>query len=285
MKKKIGIIGCGAIGQEIASRLDNGYIKNGKLVAVFDINVNSLERFLSNLKNRQDIRGHSDFSEFIADLDDVDIIIECASQNAVKLYLQQIFDLNKEIIVMSVGAFSDVKFLETMYNKIHTNRLDSSYKNSSIHIPSGAIAGIDAIKSAKNLIHSVTLTTTKNPKSLQGAPFFEDSKIDLNTLTTATLLFEGPALEALKLFPFNVNVSAILSLAGIGFQKTLVKIIADPLLNINKHEILVKGDFGELEISVKNVPSSTNPKTSFLAILSAIECLRGLCEQDIRLGT
>ena len=154
-----------------------------------------------------------------------------------------------------------------------------------MYVPSGAIAGIDAIRSVKHLLDSVTLTTTKSPKALAGAPFFETSKIKLDSITKSTAIYEGTAAEAVRKFPANVNVAAVLSLAGIGADKTRVKIVADPQSTMNQHEIVAAGSFGEIIVRVNNVPSPGNPKTSFLAVLSAIECLRSICDDYMRIGS
>ena len=89
----------------------------------------------------------------------------------------------------------------------------------------------------------------------------------------------------MKLFPTNVNVAAILSLAGIGRNNTKVRILADPKSIMNTHEIIVKGKFGEMYFQIKNFPSPSNPKTSYLAVLSAIECLRSICDNRVNIGT
>ena len=107
----------------------------------------------------------------------------------------------------------------------------------------------------------------------------------MDTIEKATTIYEGSAQEAVTLFPANINVAAILSLAGIGGKKTSVKIIADPSTDKNIHEIQAEGKFGRFSIKVENVPSPSNPKTSRLAILSAIECLRKICGGNIQIGT
>ncbi|HEY8139782.1 MAG TPA: aspartate dehydrogenase domain-containing protein, partial [Nitrososphaera sp.] len=132
---------------------------------------------------------------------------------------------------------------------------------------------------------SITLTTTKNPKALAGAPFFNTSEIKCESIASRSVIYEGPAAEAVRAFPANVNVAAVLSLAGIGPEKTRVKIVADPSVTTNQHEILATGSFGDMRISVNNVPSPGNPKTSYLAILSAIECLRSICSDGLRIGS
>jgi aspartate dehydrogenase len=142
-----------------------------------------------------------------------------------------------------------------------------------IYIPSGAVAGIDGLKAALlGGVAQVTLTTRKNPKNL-------DVKVKKETI-----LYEGPAREGIKKYPKNVNVAATLSLAGIGLDKTLLRIIADPKTEKNTHEILVKGAFGSFSVLLENTPSPDNPKTSYLAILSAMAMLKKMSE-PVEIGT
>jgi aspartate dehydrogenase len=222
----------------------------------------------------------SDFKEFYNSpiYSSLDIVIECASKGAVREYGKIIIESKKDLIVLSVGAFSDIKFLSELQNLSNLN-------NTRILIPTGAIAGLDSIRSVKKYLDSLSITTTKHPKSFAGAPFFKTSKIKLDEISNETVLFEGNAITAIEYFPANVNVAVSIALAGIGLEKTRVKIIADPMISVNKHEILAKGSFGEIHIIVQNVPSPTNPKTSYLASLSAIECLRSLCNENFRIGT
>lgn len=107
--------------------------------------------------------------------------------------------------------------------------------------------------------------------------------IDLSALTGPTLIFQGSALDAVKAFPANVNVAATLFLAA-GESDVQVKVVADPEIQINRHEILVEGDFGRISTRVENIPSPSNPKTSYLAALSAIATLRSIVE-PVKIGT
>ena len=207
-----------------------------------------------------------------------DIVIEAASQAAAKNFSRRVVEHKKDLLLMSVGALADELFLSELLNVV------SMYGNH-IYIPSGAIAGIDAIKSVKGMLDSVTLTTTKNPRALAGAPFFNSDPTRLNSMKKKTLVYEGTAADAVNKFPANINVAAVLSLAGIGTQETKVKIIADPHITLNQHQIEAAGAFGEIAITVRNIPSPNNPKTSFLAVLSAIECLRSICTPGIKVGT
>lgn len=276
--KNISIIGCGAIGTDLALSIDQGHIKNGKLVSIFDEKKEKIESLITKLNNRS-ISVYTDFKKFYESLQsETDIVVECASQQAVKDYLLDLLKLNKEILLMSVGALVDKKFLSNVER-------DAIENNSKIHIPSGAIAGIDAIKSIKKNIKTLQLTTTKSPQALDGAPFIINNKIDLKKIKRRKILFSGDAYDAVKFFPANVNVAAILSLSGIGFKKTKVSVVVDPKIKINQHEINVKGEFGEMIITIKNKPSKSNKKTSYLAILSAIEYLNSLCNDGIKIGT
>jgi aspartate dehydrogenase len=145
-----------------------------------------------------------------------------------------------------------------------------------ILVPSGAIAGLDGVKGAREAaITSVTMETRKPPRGLAGAPWIEEQGIDLDAIREETLIFEGPAGEAVRAFPANVNVVAALSLAGIGPERTRIKIYAVPGQRHNQHRIAVEGEFGRLTIEVENVPSE-NPRTGKLSYLSAIAMLREL---------
>lgn len=279
MKKNISIIGCGAIGSEVALSVDRMMIGNVIISSLLDIKLENAEILKSKLSNNNPI-VFNNFSDYIKSdtLKDVDLVVEAASQNALTSYLNPIILLKKDILVMSVGAFANPDFFSEVIKNVEKNDIN-------LYVPSGAIAGIDAIKSVRNSISYVTLTTTKNPDSLKDSPFFKKTNLTLDSIKKRTLIFEGSAIEAVQNFPANVNVAALLGLASIGVEKTKVNVIADPSLRINKHEIKVIGKFGELIVRVKNVPSATNPKTSYLAILSVIELLRSITTKGIKYGT
>ena len=277
MEKRVGIIGYGSIGKEIIAATRRNEIPNARIVALFDKE--------STVFNKVDydtgeLNLFSDFDEFYnSDIySNIDIIIECASKGAIKEYGKKIIDSKKDLIVLSVGAFSDEKYLIELQNLSNLN-------NTKILIPTGAIAGLDSIRSVKKYLNTLTIVTTKNPKSLIGAPYFKSSKIRIDEILKETVLFEGNAVDAIELFPANVNVAVSVALAGIGLVKTQVKIVADPTLSVNKHEIVGEGTFGKIQIVVQNIPSPSNPRASYLASLSAIECLRGLCNENFRIGT
>lgn len=278
MDKEIAIIGCGAIGSELAQNIDKKIIPNCSLSIIFDIDQKKLKNVYENLQNKPVI--FSNFKEFIEshDFKKIDLVVEAASIDAASNYVIDILRKGKDMMIMSIGVFSDYEFYKEIVQFLKV-------KSTNVFLPSGAIGGIDIIRSIKNHIESITLITTKNNKSLKGAPFFLNNKIDIDKIKQKQLIFDGNADDAIKQFPSNVNVSALISLAGVGFKRTSVKIIVDPNEYNNIHEINVKWKFGEFTIKVINKPSIENPKTSYLAILSATECLRSICTHDLKIGS
>jgi len=269
---KIGIIGCGFIGGQICRAIDSGAF-NAELYALFDSSQSKALELAASLK-----RCSPAYMRIEELLQSVDLVIESASQNAVRLIVPQALKAGRDIMVLSVGALADKELREKIFRLAEQN-------NCKLYFPSGAIVGIDGINSASaSEISSVTLTTRKPPLNLAGAPHIEALGIELEKIEKETLLFEGPASEAVKAFPANVNVAATISLAGIGFDRTKVKVIADPSLSRNVHEITVEGKFGKFFTRVENVPSPENPKTSYLAALSAISTLKKILS-PVQIGT
>jgi aspartate dehydrogenase len=135
---------------------------------------------------------------------------------------------------------------------------------------------LDAIAAAAvGTLDAVMITTRKPPRALAGAPYLEANGIDIMALRSPQVVFEGSAREACRGFPANVNVSAAVSLAGIGPDRTRVRIIADPTISRNMHDVEVTGDFGRFVVHVENAPSG-NPRTGVLAAQSVIATLRKL---------
>ena len=268
---KVGVIGCGAIGTEVCMAIDRGVV-NAQLAAVHDRSGENCERLLAALGKKPAISSPDEL------ISSADIVVECASAQAVREFGAAVLESGKDLMVLSAGAFTDNGLLKRLTEVARTN-------NCKIFIPSGAIAGIDGLKSASVAhVNKVTLTTTKNPKGLKGAPFVEKNNIDLDSFREKTLLFEGSADEAIAAFPANVNVAISLSLAGIGKENTNVRIFVDPGAARNIHEIQVEGDFGKFTCRIENVPSPGNPRTSYLAALSAIATLKKITE-PLQIGT
>ena len=271
--KRIGLLGCGAIGTQIALAIDSGKIP-ATLTHVFDGSKNASKLLVEKLEHKPVIAENSHLLSSYP----VDIVVEAASQDAVKDVALSVLQNKRDLMIMSVGALLD----ESIYDILSDACKD--FKKT-IYLPSGAIAGLDGIKSIKDELESLSITTTKHPRSLKGAKFFETSDIDLDSISSKTIIFQGTAKEAVSLFPANINVAALLSLCGIGSEKTNVKIIADPDTDKNTHHIEASGKFGKMTFTIENLPDPANPKTSRLAILSAIETLRKYCSDEIHIGT
>ncbi len=260
--KRFGIIGVGAMGSAIASAFDACEI-DGELTAVYDMDSGACRKLISNLD--KDPLIAADLGQLV---DACDFVIEAASQKAVKDYVPYILSKGKGVLVMSAGALLDPDIREKAFGW-------SKKTGAPIHIPSGAVAGIDGLLSAvRGDIEELTLTTTKPPMSLHGVQYLKDKGLDMTAMDKAITVFEGPASEAAKHFPKNINVAAVVSFAA--DKEAFVRIIASPFTQNNQHEIVAKGAFGKMKCQTTNVPAPSNPKTSYLAILSAIATLQKL---------
>ena len=270
---RIGLLGCGAIGTQIAIAIDSGKIP-AILTHVYDDSKEASAILVEQLKNKPEIVENP----HLLSSHPVNIVVEAASQDAVRDVGLSILQNKRDFMIMSVGALLDESIYEILSDAC------GDFKRT-IFLPSGAIAGLDGIKSVKDELESVSITTTKHPRSLKGAKFFENSEIDLDSICSSMMIFEGSAKDAVSLFPSNINVAALVSLSGIGSEKTRVKIVADPDTDKNTHHIEASGTFGKMTFTIENVPDPNNPKTSRLAILSAIETLKKYCSDDVQIGT
>jgi aspartate dehydrogenase len=143
-----------------------------------------------------------------------------------------------------------------------------------IVVPTGALIGLDAVVAAAvGTIHSVRMVTRKPVTGLAGAPYIAENNIDIERITEPLKIFEGTARQAAKGFPANLNVAVALSLAGIGPDRTMLEIWADPALTRNVHRVDVVSDSASFSMSIENIPSE-NPKTGLITALSVIACLR-----------
>jgi len=259
---KVGLIGCGSIGKYIAERLDSGEIKAMELAFVYDIEVEKARTLSAGLENKPAVV--SDAQSMLSG--GVDLVVEAASQQAVRKHVVDILKNGASVVVMSVGAFAD----DTLFNEA----VSATEAGGKLFIPSGAICGLDGVKSSKmGKIEKVELTTTKPLKTLENSQYVIENNIRLKK-NEKTIVFDGPAKKAATAFPKSINVSVALSLAGTGLDKTRVRIIADPKTKTNTHEIRLEGAAGTITTKSENTPSPENPKTSYLAALSAIATLK-----------
>ncbi len=229
-----------------------------KLVSLWDQDSKTLQKLQTVLRKKI---GAASIAQLVSQSN---LIIEAASAEAIRQLLPLVIKKKKRLMVLSSGGLIQ-----------NPRRLAQAIRaRIPIILPSGALAGLDGIKSARiGKIRSVLLTTRKPPLSFSGAPGVQNRKLRLESIRKPMVIFDGNAQKAARLFPQNINVAATLALAGIGAARTRVRIIADPHVINNSHTIESVGDFGILISRTENRPSVRNRKTSQLAVYSAIATL------------
>jgi len=259
----VGLIGLGSMGSFVAREIMKGEIPGIRLLAAADIRPPSPGLL-------QELRQHSvSFVQSFEGLGDfpIRLVIECANQKVVAESADFFLAKGMDLLLMSVGALVQGSLFSRLTSR-------AQEKGCRIYLPSGAIGAIDALQAAKlRGLDEVTLTTRKPPQSLS-----QVEGVDLENLKEPRVLYEGPASEAVVKFPQNVNVAATLSLAGLGPEKTRVRVVADPGVHQNIHEIHARGTFGSFEIRLANWPNPDNPKTSLLSCLSVVSLLKRIRE-------
>ncbi len=257
---KVGIIGCGFIGNTLANAIED--LEEITKLILFDHSISCSESLAAGLTKATAVVCVEDL------IAGSELVIEAASQHAVIENAQNVLDHGRDLMIMSIGALVDDALWQSLQ--------ESAKKNGCrIFLPSGAICGIDGLKSASVAgIDEIAIETTKPPKGLEEVRYITKQGIDFNKLKEPLTIFNGPAREAVKHFPKNVNIAACASLAGLGFDHTEIKIIVDPAATRNQHKLICRGRFGEFSCVIKNMPSITNPKTSYLAALSAIATIK-----------
>jgi len=269
---KIGIVGCGAIGSSLAESINMDFQGHAKISSLFDLDpVKSLR-----LSRRLSLKRSTAVSSLKKLISRSDFVIECASARAVKDVAEAALKAGKDCMIMSAGGIA-LRFHELIV-------LADKHK-AKIYIPSGAISGLDGLKASLwGGLKEVILTTRKNPVSFKGVPYVKEKGFALEGLKKDLVLFSGKAVDAVRFFPQNINVAAILSLAGLGIYNTKVRIIAVPGLKNNVHEIEIRSSAGRIFTRTENVIHPDNPKTSYLAVLSALACLKQVLD-PVRIGT
>ena len=264
---RIAIAGLGAIGRKVARELADG-IPGLVLSAIATGDRAKAQAWL----DREGIACP------VVSLDELpahaDLALECAPAAILGDICLPMLNAGKRVMVLSASALLPRPDLADV----------ARAKGGQIIVPTGALLGLDAVSAAaEGRIESVQMITRKPPNGLAGAPYLIDNKISVEGLTSALRVFKGTARDAAAAFPANVNVVAALSLAGIGPDRTVIEIWADPSVSRNCHEIRVESDSARFTMSIENVPSE-NPKTGRITALSVIAALRKLTT-PLRIGT
>jgi aspartate dehydrogenase len=265
---KVGLVGCGNIGADLCIALQKGDIP-AEVVALTDVDENRAKVL------KRTFQLEADICDLRENARKSDYLVECAAPDAVANVVEAALEYFRGCLIMSVGGLMQSPELYAKAKQVGIQ----------VRVPSGALCGLDGIRSAMEAgLHSVTLTTRKPPKGFEGAPHIVENGIDLDAITEPTVIFDGFAVDAVKAFPKNVNVAAALSLAGIGPRETRVRVIADPRATENSHEVVAEGAFGRLQTLTVNMPSPRNIKSSYLASLSACAELRAAAAEFVAFG-
>jgi len=266
-KLRVAVAGLGAIGADVVKALDRG-IEGLTLTAVSAHDPAKHRGWLSVLQARPEVLPVERLAEA------ADIVVECAPSRIVRDIVAPAVSRGKTAIVLSAGALLQNDDLIGLAKE----------NGGQIIVPTGALIGLDAVTAAAiGTIHSARIISRKPIAGLLGAPHLIENNIRIEGITAPLRVFEGTARQAARGFPANLNVAVALSLAGIGPDRTMVEMWADPTITRNIHRIEVDSDSALLSMSIENIPSD-NPKTGRITALSVIACLRKL-RAPLRVGT
>ena len=270
---RIGLLGGGVIARLFLENIARGSLGEAQVVAVAGRGPASRGKALAEAFGVPYVVGTE---ALIAARPDV--VVEAASHDAVREHGEPLLASGIALIVLSGGALCDDRLRERLERA-------AAEHGALLYVPSGGIGGLDALKAVCAAgAHEVTLAVTKPPAAWKGIPYVERLGIDLDRLEGPATLFDGSAREGVPHFPANVNIAAVLSLAGIGFDRTRLKVVADPALRFNTHYIHIAGETGKIDLRFESVPSPDNPKTAMIACFSALAAFKQF-NSPVRYGT
>ncbi len=264
---RVGLVGCGTIGSGVAAALERRYARHARLVALHDSDPARAHRL------RRRLRSHPPLLPLPALIRTSQLVIEAASAGIAPEVAARALRAGRTVLIMSVGGLlRDARW-----------RALADRGRGRLIVPSGALAGLDGVAAlAAGRLRRVTLTTSKPPRALAGAPALRGRR--LARLTRPMRLFEGSPRAVVAAFTQNTNIAAALSLAcGRAARRIRVRVVADPRLARNVHELDAEGDAGRVRCRIESRPSA-NPKTSELAVRSAIATVARLFD-PIVIGT
>ena len=265
---KIGIIGFGAIGFDVAKKLD----KETNQFNVIGVHSRTKNKIIEKTASFNSPLKYLDLDEICKICD---LVIDCAPKEAFKEIVQKCFSYKTKLITVSgAGILENLKLI----NKAREY-------STQIFLASGAIIGLDGLNAvSEGEVNFVKMITRKPPNALINAKYVLENNIKLKNLCEPKLIFSDNAFEGARAFPANVNVAAAVGLAGIGAKNTQLEIWADPGLSKNTHTILVKSDSSNFKIEIENIQSVENPGTGKITALSVVATLRGMIS-SLKVGT
>ena len=130
---RVGILGCGAIGSRIAKSIKTQCDGQATVSALFDINPAKSEKLQKLIPQKNIVK-----KSYLELLNSSDLVIEAVNAPDTHQLVRSAILAKKDVLVMSVGKFIEGESIFKLAQK----------QGVKVLIPSGAIAGIDAIKAA-----------------------------------------------------------------------------------------------------------------------------------------
>lgn len=250
---KIGIIGDGAIGRYVAGILKERGLGPHVILTRAEHSGKVAVKDVPYIKTVDELP------------EGITIMVDCAGHAALVQHGCAILERGIELITVSLGALADSTLALSLQQAAEAG-------GAQLHLVSGAIGSLDSLQAAKvGGLEEVTYIGRKPPHGWKGSP--AENTLDLDTLSEAAIHFEGTARDAAIAYPKNANVAAAVAIAGAGFDTTKVKLIADPSITVNIHEIHASGAFGRFSFRIEGLPLTGNPRSSALAAMSAISAI------------
>ena len=266
---RVGLVGCGTIGTQLALAVEKTYHTAARVTALHDVDLKQAQTL------RRRLASYPSIDSLPQLIRHSDVILEAASVDVAGYIVDRALRAHRQILSMSVGGL----LLDTRWKRTLTK------SRGRVYLPSGALVGVDGIKAfALGRIRRLSLITRKPPQALASAPYVLQKKLRLTSLKHPRTIFQGSPAQAINAFPQNTNIAATLTLAAAQTSVTpRVRVVADPTIRVNRHELVVEADCGRMSCQIESVPSA-NPKTSELAIRSAIATLGRLFDA-LQIGT
>nr|WP_232372337.1 aspartate dehydrogenase [Acuticoccus mangrovi] len=198
-------------------------------------------------------------------VDGVDVVADCAGGAGLVAHGAGCLARGDVVVTLSAAALAD-PLLEARLREA------AAAGGGRLRIAAGAIGAVDALAAAAvGGLDMVRYTGVKPPAGWRGSP--AESVLDLDRLAGPAVHFEGSAREAARRYPKNANVAATIALAGVGFEATAVRLVADPAATANTHRLEAEGAFGRLDACFAARPLPDNPRSSALAAMSMVRAL------------
>jgi len=261
-QRHIAIIGFGSIAKDLIAILYNQQEPGPSTLSVL---TRKTKERATKAQIEHQLAGKSVKIEVMSDLDALlasqpQMVAECAGHEAVTTNATRILERGIDLLVASVGALADADFMLELVQAARSG-------GAQLLVPAGAIGAIDSLCAARlSGLTSVSYTGRKPPKAWEGTP--AEDIVALRELSHPQQIFQGNARDAARLFPKNANVAATLALAGLGMDRTMVRLVADPTIAENTHEFEVESEALNFSIRLVGKPSPINPKTSRSTVFS-----------------